>query len=55
MSGSMSSAVFICDADNSLTDCLCDIISTHLIVGGIILWLVAAAVMTDIFWPTDGL
>ena len=36
MSGLISSSLLICDVDNSLTDCLCGIISRHLMFGGII-------------------
>ena len=43
MSGLLSLALLICDVDNSLTDCLCGIISTHLM---------AVELLSDGFSPT---
>ena len=46
MFGSTSSALLIWDPDNSLTDCLCGVISTHLMWVGI--------TADGLWWSTEG-
>ena len=58
MFGSTSSALLIWDPDNSLTDCLCGVISTHLMWVGItadgLWWSTEGFRSPEGFWSLDG-
>ena len=57
MFGSTSLTLLIWDPDNSLTDCLCGVISTHLMWVGITadgLWSTERFRSPDGFWSLDG-